>query len=117
MFIEKCKSDCVESVSNALNKGSRWRARLSTQYNDPRNGTASRKLAALAVDAPTLSDSYWAILAPHFNGNPVHWRDCLSLAVRQVVFVHNTTSFPFFVRSLIGHLAGPVASETRPVAA
>src|SRR6267154_4681973 len=110
MFIEKEKSDCVESLITGLNKTSRWRGKLANQYDDPRNAVAERKLAQLAVDAPTLSDAYWEILRPHFNSNPVYCRDCLSLATRQVVFVHNTTSFPFFVRNLIGILAGSVAS-------
>jgi hypothetical protein len=57
MFIEKDKSDCIESLITALKKTSRWRAKLANQYDDSRNAVAERKLAQLAVDAPTLSDA------------------------------------------------------------
>lgn len=109
MIIEKEKSDCVESISTACNKTRRWRTRLADQYDDPRNVRAAEKLGKLADDAPNLSNAYWELLRPHFNSGPVHWRECLSKATRQIGFVHNTTSFPFFVRNLIGLLSGPVA--------
>ncbi len=108
-MIEKEKSDCIESLFTALTKTSRWRRKLVDQYTDPRNARAAEKLAKLADEAPNLSNACWEVLKPHFNSNPARWRACLSQAARQIGFVHNTTSFPFFVRVLIGLLSDSAA--------
>src|ERR1700687_1284151 len=105
MIIEKEKSDCTESLFAALIKTSLWRRKLVDQYTDPRNAPASQKLADLADEASSLSDAYWELLKPHFNSNPTRWRECLSQAARQIGFLHKKTSFPFFVRNLIGLLS------------
>ncbi len=105
MIIEKEKSACAESICTALTKSSNWRDKLAVQYpQDARNKRAAEKLAKLAEQTPTLSDHYWHEIKPHFNSNPTHWRECLSQATRQVGFIHKTTSFPFFVRTLIDFL-------------
>ena len=110
MILEKEKSDCTESIFTALNKTTRWRNKLADQYPaDVRNLRAAEKLAMIAGDASNLSNDYWDALKPHFNSNPAHWRECLSKAARQIGFIHNTTSFPFFVRNFLGLLSNPVS--------
>jgi len=106
-MIEKMKSDCIESISAGLTKTSRWRQKLVDQYTDPRNAHAAKKLAELADETSSLSDEYWESLKPHFNSSPAHWRESLSQATRLVGFVHKKTSFPFFIRNLIGLLSQP----------
>jgi hypothetical protein len=108
-MIEKEKSDCIESLFTGLTKASRWRRKLVDQYTDPRNAHAAKVLAKLADEAPSLSDAYWEVLKPHFHSNPARWREALSQATRQVGFVHKKTSFPFFVRNLIGLLSDSAA--------
>src|SRR5216684_6771539 len=106
MIIGKTISDCTESLFTALTKTSEWRKKLAVQYPaDSRNFKAAKKLAELAEETPTLSDEYWKLLKPYFNSNPVRWREALSKATRQVSFVHQKTSFPFFVRELIKFLS------------
>jgi hypothetical protein len=105
MIIEKDKSDAVESLFTGLTKASRWRRKLVDQYTDPRNARAAKRLAELADETSSLSDQYWEMLKPHFNSSPTRWREALSQATRQVGFVHKKTSFPFFVRILIGLLS------------
>jgi hypothetical protein len=108
-MIEKEKPDCVASILSALKKTSCWRLKLSGQYPDTRNAHASVMLAKLADEAPSLSDAYFDILKPHFNSNPARWREALSQSARQIGFLHNNASFPFFVRILIGLLSEPTA--------
>jgi hypothetical protein len=103
-MIEKEKSDCTESLFAALIKTSLWRRKLVDQYTDPRNARAAEQLAKLADDVSSLSNEYWEVLKPHFNSSPTRWRECLSQAARQIGFLHKKTSFPFFVRNLIGLL-------------
>jgi hypothetical protein len=110
MIIEKEKSDCIESLFTGLTKASRWRLKLVDQYTDPRNATASEKLAKLADEAPSLSNEYWEVLKPHFHSSPTRWREALSLATRQVGFLYKKTSFPFFVRNLIRLLSESAAA-------
>jgi hypothetical protein len=100
-MIEKLKSDCVESIAAALMKTSIWRLKLAEQYADPRNAKAAEKCAALAEEAPTLTDGYWLMLKPAFETQPAQWREALSKAGRQVIFHHRKVSFPFFVRNVI----------------
>jgi hypothetical protein len=109
-MIEKTKFDCTESLSTALHKASLWRNRLTVQYPaDSSNQNAAKRLAELADEAPTLSDDYWLLLKPYFNSDPARWREALSKANRQVSFVHQKTSFPFFVRELIKILEEPMS--------
>jgi len=110
MIIEKEKSDAIESLFTALTKTSLWRRKLVDQYTDPRNARAAEQLAKLADDASSLSDNYWEVLKPYFNSSPTRWRECLSQAARQIGFLHKKTSFPFFVRNLIGLLSEFVAA-------
>jgi hypothetical protein len=110
MIIEKEKSDCIESLFAALIKTSLWRRKLVDQYTDPRNARAAEQLAKLADEAANLSDPYWQLLSPHFNSSPTRWRECLSQAARQIGFLHKKTSFPFFVRNLIGLLSESAAA-------
>jgi hypothetical protein len=112
-MIEKTKFDCTESLSTALTKASLWRQKLTVQYPaDSRNSKAAKRLAELADETPTLSTEYWKLLKPCFNSDPARWREALSKATRQVSFVHQKMSFPFFVRELIKLL-----SESSSIAA
>jgi hypothetical protein len=105
MIIEKEKPRCIESIYAAITKTGDWRGKLAVQYpEDTRNKRAEAKLARLADQASSLSDHHWEALKPFFNGHPTRWRECLSQATRQIGFIHKTTSFPFFVRNLIGFL-------------
>jgi hypothetical protein len=111
MIIEKEKFDCTESLTAGLLKGSRWREKLADQYPlDTRNAKAAKMLAKLADETPTLSDSYWQLLKPYFNSDPIRWRDALSNASRQVGFSYGKTGFPYFVRGLISILNESVAA-------
>jgi hypothetical protein len=112
MIIEKEISDCIESLTAGLIKTSRWRWKLADQYpSDSRNAKAAKMLAKLADETPMLSDTYWQLLKPYFNSDPQRWRDVLSKASRQVSFLHQKTSFPFFVRGLLGILSEPTATN------
>lgn len=104
-MIEKNISDCIESIRTGLVKTRRWRERLTVQYPlDSRNAKAAKALAELAEETHTLSEEYWRLLKPYFNSEPSRWREALSKATRQVSFVHTNSSFPLFVRELIGIL-------------
>lgn len=103
-MIEKEKSACVKSIHTGIVKTKDWRDRLAAQYpNDTRNKRAAEKLAKLADQTSNLTNHDWEILKPFFS-DLVRWRDCISQTTRQIGFVHNATSFQFFIRTLIGFL-------------
>ncbi len=101
MYIEKDKYDCSGSLSGALIKGKLWRLKLADQYSDYRNDEAAALLAKLAHDAPTLSDSCWMLLRPHFESCPAKWREALSATVRLVGFKSRIKDLPTFVSALL----------------
>jgi hypothetical protein len=102
------KSDCCWSLSAALVKGIKFRHKVGDQYNDPRNARAEVQLAKLADDAPTLSDSCWKRLQPHFETRPKQWREALSETVRMVGFKNMIEDFESFADALLDVLNEPV---------
>jgi len=105
MNLDNEKEHCAASTSNRLTKSGIWRESLSTQYpDDSRNSRAAESLAALAKEAAALTDETWAELKPFYNWDCFRWREAVNLTARRVGFQHGRTTFPLFVRNLIGVL-------------
>jgi len=106
MILEPEKQDCAESISHRLIKTKVWRETLSAQYpDDPRNFRAIEALTILAKDATNLSDESWSLLKDQYDWDSGRWREAVSLAARQVGFRNRSSSFPHFLRTLIGALS------------
>jgi hypothetical protein len=109
MIIENEKSDCAQSIAFGLHRGAKWRDKISERYSDPHAAWAAGALRKLADDAPSLTDDQWERLKPHYDFGSERWREAISLAARQVGFLHRTKSFVFFIKNLIAVLSQPAA--------
>jgi hypothetical protein len=102
-MLEIEKNDCTDSLTCGLNRTKNWRQKMAIRYPlDPRNARAAECLAALANEAPGLTDKDWKRLQPHCGGwanEP--WREAISQAARNVGFRRKIKDLPSFVDHLL----------------
>jgi hypothetical protein len=105
------KQECIDDLTTALSRSSRWRLRKDATWpGDARNTAAAVLLETLAADTANLSERDWCLLYPHFGAASATWRDAVSLASRQVGFVRYPRSIDAFVRNVAGILNESVAA-------
>jgi hypothetical protein len=112
MILDQDKIDCIESISQSLERSAAWRRTLVEKFPaDKRNEKAAAALDRLALAAATLTDEQWQEIKPRFEGWASHtWRSDISQAARQVGFGHRSNSFDSFLKLLIGPSHAGVAA-------
>jgi hypothetical protein len=99
------KSECIESITRAMERSSVWRKSLALRYpNDPRNLSAAQTLESLVIDAANLTDDQWLALSPHYNWSSEKWRAALNDTARGIGFHIRTKQFDVFLKALLQRL-------------
>jgi hypothetical protein len=79
MILDQEKHECIDSISQSLQRTAAWRRTLAVKFDDPRNEKAAQSLEKLALAAADLTDSQWEELKPRFGGWASQtWRSDLS---------------------------------------
>jgi hypothetical protein len=100
------KKDCIQSLRASLASTAQWRLNIADKCpTDRRYARAAQRLEKLASEVPSLSDSQFAALEPHFKSN--RWYEALRHVSRQIGFSIRKASLQFFVRCLVRALDEP----------